>query len=173
MLASMGRRIRGLLFAGGVSDIPAGTLEAAETAAGGRALCCLRAEKVFLKKSSSLTGETFFKNIAVVTDRRLVVLRESSRAEVGGFALADVAGCAALSDSGKPALTVNFSDGSQARLVFSSGDPAIDIFKNALAVSAAPEGKVCSKCGKAGEKDARFCSACGAALDFAASENTL
>ena len=149
-------------FPGGVSDIPAATVAELETVFGERIIFCLRTEKVFVKKSSSFAGETSFRNITVVTGDRLAVFKESSRSQICGFPLATVTACSPVSDSGKPALLAEFSDGSQIRLVFSSDDPAINGFREAV-VSPAPvaEGGVCPKCGKAVGEEDRFCSACG------------
>lgn len=155
--------LKGALSPGGVTDIAAATVAEIETAAGGSVVSCLRAEKVFVKKPSSFAGETSFKNIAVVTGNRIAVFKESSRAEVCGFSLATVTACSPVSDSGKPALFAEFSDGSQIRLVFSSDDPAIDGFREAVVSPAASvaNGGVCQKCGKAVKEEDRFCSACG------------
>lgn len=134
----------------------------------------IRAEKMFYKGPSSFAGETFFQTVAVLTGRRFIIVKETgSYHEIKSFSLEQVSGCSSLSDSGKPALLVNFSDNSQVRLVFSSPDPLIDGFEKEIAQSAAGGYLVCPKCGTRTGRDSRFCSRCGAALDFAPPENTL
>ncbi len=142
-------------------------------------VCCLRVEKIFYKNISSFSGETFFRVLAVLTDKNLLFLKRSSEYhQIKRFPLSSVSDCVFQSDSGKPALFVNFFDGSENRLVFSRRDPDLEsvenMFARALAdarQSSAPG--FCGQCGKKAQSDAKFCKLCGTPLDFTASENTI
>jgi len=143
-------------------------------------LHCLKVEKIFYKTASSFSGETFFHNVAIITDERLVVVKDSSSYSlIKSFPLAIVLSCDAQSDSGKPALSVEFSDKSHARLVFAFDDPETEIFEKTLNRARSNMGKsrtggaFCSQCGNKSRPSARFCYACGARLDFIVSENTM
>ncbi len=143
-------------------------------------LHCLRVEKVFYKNPSSFSGETFFRNVAVLTDKRLILAKESSSYQkIKTFFLVSVSGCESHSDSGKPALLVEFSDRSQVRLVFAFDDPETGVFENTLKRVRSDQketrtgGAFCGQCGKQSRAGARFCHECGTRLDFITSENTM
>ncbi len=143
-------------------------------------LHCLRVEKSFYKNISSFAGETFFRTVAVLTDRKLLLLKDSTAYhEIRFFLLSTVSGCSLQSDSGKPALVVSLFDGSAARFLFAKPDPEIGVFENTIERALSEmrqnpvEGAFCVQCGKQTQPGAAFCGACGVSLAFAASENKI
>ncbi|MGI9559031.1 MAG: zinc-ribbon domain-containing protein [Thermodesulfobacteriota bacterium] len=139
-------------------------------------LHALKAEKNFHKNAASFAGETFFRVVVVLTDKRILVLKDSSSYhELKIFPLFSVESCAAQSDTGKPALAVTLAGGAENRCVFSSAADA-DVFEESLAEFISPPEKadaVCGDCGNRVPADAKFCASCGKPLDFSGSENTM
>lgn len=173
---SIGKRIAGFFKTKPPADLSHEFRAAVEAKTGDEKIVhCLRAEKIFYKNVSSFAGETFFRTVAVITDRKLMVLKDSpGYHEIKSFPLSAVSGCSLQSDSGKPALLVSFSDGSENRFVFSAAGPETEVFKNALSRASSDGGVFCcGQCGKKAQADDRFCSSCGTPLDFTASEFTM
>jgi len=173
---SIVKRIAGFFKPKTLADFSHEFREAVEAETGDEKIVhCVRAEKLFYKNVSSFAGETFFRTIAVITDRKLIVLKDSSEYnEIKSFPLSAVSGCSLRSDSGKPALLVSFSDGSENRFVFSMAGPETELFKNTLS-RVCSKGRVfcCGQCGKNAQTGDRFCGSCGPPLDFTASEFTM
>ena len=138
-------------------------------------LISMKTERAIYKAGQSRDSNTYYKTIAVLTSKRLILARQSSRLKIfRDFQLSEVSGLLYEEVNGKPTI---HADLLSSKYILSmppgSFDEAKEFF-DAFNSTIGPEKSedfLCTSCGKKIRKDSVYCSHCGKKISDIGNEN--
>ena len=138
-------------------------------------LISMKTERAIYKAGQSRDSNTYYKAFAVVTGKRLILARQSSRLKIfRDFQLSEVSGLLYEEINGKPTIHADLLSSkyilSMPPRSFDEAKEFFDAFNSAIGPKKS-EDFLCSSCGKKIPKDSVYCSYCGEKLSVTGNEN--